>query len=169
MDWNDKITVKKGNIGERLVDEYLLARGYIPYRPVEGYAHPFDRLCASPDKRTIFVADAKAKPARKYYPDTGINIKTFNEYKYIQDKYNIDVFLFFVDEDAMRIYGEFLRVLEKPRRIEHNGKELRYPLMQPPIIYFPLSIMRNIAPIKPDDVAMLKHYSTRSLDYRVLE
>ena len=164
--WQNFTTVKKGNIGEALVNEWLINKGYIPYSPDADGAHPFDRLVASRDKKTIFIADSKAKAKRKYYPDTGINIKHYEEYKFIQDKYSIDVFIFFVDEEARKIYGNYLRIMQAPRKIIHNGKELSYPLIQNDVIYFPVEFMKEIADIPTEQANSMKQLTTKKEAYK---
>lgn len=167
-DWNSKVTVQKGNVGESVVDNYLISQGFIPYRPGSGGAHPFDRLVASRDKKTIYIADTKSKPARKYYPDTGIDVRHYQEYKYVQDKYSIDVFLFFVDEDRGTIYGNTLSELDKPRH-EYNwnkGCIINYPLVQGGIRYFPLSAMNQIGKIPDNEINALRNLSTRNQSYK---
>lgn len=166
MNWQNLPSVQKGNIGEKLVNSFLIGKGYIPYSPDVDGAHPFDRLVAAPDKKTIFIADSKAKPARKYYPDTGIDVRHYSEYKFIQDKYNIDVFLFFVDEEKREIYGGFLRHLDKIKNIDHNGKILIYPLEQNGIRYFPLEQMTHVANIPVLDAMAMKHLSQKKQEYR---
>lgn len=166
MTWQNLTSVKKGNIGERLVNEFLINKGFIPYSPDVGGAHPFDRLVASKDKRTIFIADSKAKPARVYYPDTGINIKHYQEYKYIQDKYGIDVYIFFVDEEKQEIYGNFLRRLDEPAQIAHNGSIIEYPLESKGIRYFPLSHMQHIADIPFNEAIAMKNLSRKNSAYK---
>ena len=164
--WQNRTTVKKGDIGESLVNEYLIKNNYIPYSPDAGGAHPFDRLVASRDKRTIFIADSKAKAKRKYYPDTGIQIKHYEEYKYIQEKYSIEVFIFFVDEESMTIYGNFLLKLNADAVIFHKGRHIKYPLEQNGIIYFPLAHMKHIANIPSDKAEAMKAYTTKKQEYK---
>jgi hypothetical protein len=166
MTWQNLPTVKKGNVGEGLVNEYLIGHGYIPYSPDAGGAHPFDRLVASRDKKTIFIADAKTKAARKYYPDTGINERHYEEYKYIQDKYGIDVFIFFVDEEAQKIYGNVLRKLEAEAKILHKGSLLNYPMKYKGIIYFPLEHTKHIADIPQEQAEVIKQYTTKQEAYK---
>lgn len=137
----------KGRIGERIVDEWLVARGFVPYRPQDGVAHPFDRLVASGDKRRIGVVEVKSKPRREKYPDQGIPTRHYTDYKHISDTYGIRVFIAFVDEVLAKIYGNFLDELEKPRG--------RYPLKYADTIYFPLEAMRDIAPLTQEQCAEL--------------
>lgn len=164
--WNDKETVKKGNVGEEIVNRWLIEHGYIPYMPMQLGAHPFDRLCASRDKRTIFVAEVKSKPRRVYYPDTGIDERHLKDYQFITDKYKLDVFIFFVDEDLKQIYGGKLATLCQPREVEHAGRILNYPLNYKGIVYFPLVAMTKIADLDDKQAEQLQELSTRKAEYR---
>lgn len=167
MRWDDRPQVKHGDIGERIVDRHLIEAGLLPYRcEVKDRPHPFDRLCATPDKQTIYIADVKTKPARVYYPDTGINAKHYHDYQRIRQKHNIDVFVFFVDYDRAKVYGQYLSELEKERDVEWKGKTLKYPLRQEGIIYFPLSAMITVYELTDADVEELKKTSTRSNSYQ---
>jgi len=163
--WHNKPTVKKGDIGESIVDKHLLSKGFIPYHPGSPGSHPFDRLVASRDKKTIFIADTKSKPARRYYPDTGIDVRHYNQYKYIQDKYGIDVYIYFVDEDSGTIYGNYLNTLDKPYGIKHGNKSIYYPLVDRGIRYFPLTAMEQIGNIPKNELKKLREYSTRNPAY----
>lgn len=165
--WNNKLSVLKGNFGECIVTDYLISKGYIPYRPDAPGAHPFDRLCASKDKKHIFIAEIKTKPARTYYPDTGINVGHYKDYLNIQNKYGIDVFLFFVDQDKKRIYGNKLAELVKRIEVFHNNKKLIYPLEQCGIIYFPLKLMIDIWQLDSDECLKLNELSERNIKYEM--
>jgi hypothetical protein len=140
--WENKIEVKKGNIGEDIVEKYIEKLGYIIYKPVTEKAHPFDRLCVK-NKIDIFVAEIKTKPKRTYYPDTGFNHNHYEDYKRIQKK-GIKVYIFFVDEDSGDIYGNWLSELSEQKKIKHNNKIIEYPLIQNNIIYFPIISMKKI-------------------------
>ena len=157
MNWNDQQTTKKGNVGEEIVRKYLKDMGFIPYSPTCDGSHPFDNLCASKDKQTIFIAEVKSKPARTYYPDTGVDIRHFNTYKDISEKHNLDVFIFFVDEDRCEVYGNWLSELEKKRIIKiddfNNTKE--YPWEQGYIHYWPLAAMIHIGDLGESE--LLRH------------
>lgn len=167
MEWQDSKPVKKGKYGETIIDEYIKkSTKLIPYQPVYEGEHPFDRFLASPDKRNLFILEVKVKAKRNYYPDTGFDLKNYKEYQYLKKKYGIKIFICFVDEDEKKIYGHWLEHLKKPR-IE-NGK--KYPSTEVShngdiIIYFPRSVMKDIAKIKEKDVQELRKLNTRNYSY----
>lgn len=158
---------QKGKVGEQLVDLHLFERGIIPYGPVFGAAHPFDRLCASRDKRDLFVVEVKSKARRTYYPDTGVNIAHYEGYMHIKATYQIPVFLYFVDEMLKKVYGGELAFLTRPTIIPHKGKVLKYPLRSNGIIYFPLVNMTTLAELDEVSAQRLKALSTRKYAYKV--
>lgn len=166
INWEDRIEVIKGNTGEQIVTEYLIKRGYIPYKPEPIGAHPFDRLCATPDKKRIFVAEIKTKPARVYYPDTGIDIRHYRDYDNIQKTHNLEVFLFFVDQDRKSIYGNKLSRLMEQREVQHSGKILLYPIQDRGIIYFPLVSMIMVGKLTDAQSETLEELSTRNKAYK---
>jgi len=166
-DWDERIEVRKGNAGERALDRWLNDQGIIPYAPTADGPHPFDRICAMPNKRQLFIAEAKAKPARRYYPDTGIDERHYNDYLHKQQAYGLHVFMVFVDEDRAQVYGEFLSVLDQPRSIWNPKKDawFEYPLIQNAIRYWPLAAMRTIAQLTTIQRDELRALSTRNKRY----
>lgn len=164
--WEDRIEVKKGSYGERLVRNYLESRGWIVYEPVTGKAHAFDKLCVK-DKKNIVISEVKTKAKMNLWNATGFNVKHYNEYRLIQDKYGIQIFIFFVDEMLKKIYGNKLSVLEK----EYVAKDGKYPKTlkikrdSKEIILFSLEIMKFIADIEDKDSIELKNNSSRNYDY----
>jgi len=166
--WADKVQVKKGTLGEQLVDEMLIKQGIIPYRAIVDEAHPFDRLCASKDKRCIAIAEVKTKPRRKYYPDTGINLSQFRTYNHIVKTYGISVWLYFVDEDYAEIYGGELSKIGREVTVLHQGTLLKYPLIQGQIIYFPRVAMERFCRLPMAATTSLNSYSTREAGYAAL-
>lgn len=151
------------------MDAYLQSSGdFVPYAPICEGRHPFDRLVASRDKRKIFIADCKAKARRNWYPDTGIDRRHYQEYKEIAERYQMDVFLFFVDESEGRIYGNFLSELEKPAAITVRNTIHKYPKEEGRIIYFPLAHMKEIASITEEQAQELQRLSTRSYEYDLI-
>jgi len=174
LKFEDLPQVQKATIAEKELDKFLMAKGIVPYLPSPGAAHPFDRLCASADKKNLFVAEVKAKASRTFYPDTGMNVSNYNDYINIRDKYGIDVWVFFIDEFRKQIYGNLLTELERSIRIEHNGKSLQYPLIQPDykgkeIIYFPLVKMIKICDLDSEVAESMGELSNRNYEYPTYE
>lgn len=163
-----ELQMKRGKVGEDIVGAYLKQQGYIPYKPdVQDKAHPFDFTCASPDKRTLFIADVKTKPRRLYYPDTGIDERHYADYQHISKTYQVDVFIFFVDEHEKRVYGNYLTLLAKPTNIEHKNRALIYPIREKGIIYFPLANMVQVATLNESQLAQIKQLKTlRTYEYK---
>jgi hypothetical protein len=149
-----------------LVDAHLFSGGIVPYGPLLGKAHPFDRLCASQDKKNLFIVEVKSKARRNYYPDTGVDVRHYEDYMHIKATYAIPVFIYFVDEMLMRVYGGEIGWLSCSRTVAHKGRQLNYPLRQGGIIYFPLEAMTTLCPIEADAAKQLKALSTRAYAYR---
>ena len=165
MNWEDKEQVKKGNIGENIVDQYFEGRGYIIYKPVTNAAHLIDRLYVK-DKKKLIFADTKTKAARNLYPDTGFDYKHYEEYLVLQDM-GLEVWIFFVDEVEAAIYGNTLEKLREPHTIHHNGKTIEYPLRWKEIIYFYRKNMIDVASISVEEVSEIKSHNTRNYDYEI--
>jgi len=163
--FQDKLTTQKGNIGEACVDDYLRSKNIIPYIPVFEGAHPFDRLCAKNDGSSLYIVEVKTKARRTYYPDTGINISSYEKYISISLKYGIKVFLCFVDEAEKRCYGNWIHILSETTEVDHNEKLLKYPLKDNGIIYFPLCAMKDIFFINNNTINELLEKSSRNYKY----
>jgi hypothetical protein len=161
----ERTTARKGAIGEQIVDLLLLQKNIIPYGALVNNAHPFDRMCASADKRNIFIVEVKTKARRTYYPDTGVDIRHYMGYRHVKATYNIPVYLIFVDEMLGKVYGGELAHLESPLSIAHRGKMLNYPLKQRGIIYFPLAHMKDISELTKETMEDLRALSSRRYEY----
>ena len=88
MSWEDKEQVKKGNIGELIVREYLEKKGYIVYEPKTNGSHPFDKI-AIKGKNNMVIVEVKTKARMNKFYATGFNLRSYKYYKSIRDKYNI--------------------------------------------------------------------------------
>lgn len=165
MTWEERKEVKKGSMGENIIDRYLISQGYVPYMAVYEGAHPFDRIVATPDKKNIYVVEVKTKARRTYYPDTGIDTRHYFDYKHVTEKYNMRMLIFFVDEYVGTVYGNFLDVLDQARVVEHKNRFIEYPLKQRGILYFPLCAMLTVAAVSAEESKELKKLSKRSCDY----
>jgi len=163
MNWEDKPTVKKGNFGEIIVEKHLRDKGLIPYKPSYDGAHPFDFMCASIDKKRMVIVDAKAKPRLNAQYDgfkwTGIDIRHYEEYSFLQDKYKVPVHIYFVDELEGRVYGNSLKELKKEVMYMKHYKK--------PTIIFKLDNTKHVAFLTEDQIKELKSLSTRNPIYNI--
>lgn len=167
--FNDKITTRKGNVGERIVDEYLKARGWSIYKTGEGDGpHAFDRLAVK-DKKHIIIAEVKSKAKMNKYDATGINETHFQEYLKIYQKYGIEIFLFFVDESPgiEAVYYQRLSRLIEPSK---NDRDLIcYPALMPwkcLTRLFNYALMKTIKKLTPQECSELRTLSSRSYNYQ---
>ena len=168
-DWEDKIQVKKGNIGEEIIKQFLKEKGFVIYRPELDMSHVFD-IIAIKEKKQIIIVEVKTQARRNYYDDTGVTLKHYNEYQIIKQKYNLPMFLFFVDEMLKKIYGNWLSELEKPYEVVRMGEKVIYPLTQKGStgirVYFHLDKMIIIKEnIDENIINDLKSLSTRNYEY----
>lgn len=164
MEFKDLPGVKKGNLGEQIVDEWLDKQGLIVYEPSTDNAHGFDRL-VSVDKSSLVIVEVKTKPKRLYYPDTGINIKHFEGYKKVSEKHSIPLCIFFVDEILKQIYCGWLSELVQEKQIKWKGKRITYPLTNKEIVYFYQPRMKVIHHLTDDEAEQIKLLSNRSYNY----
>ena len=162
--WEDKPRVQKGNLGEEIVDRYILSKGLIPYHPVFDGPHPFDRICVMADC-CLAIVETKTKAHRTFFPDTGIDKKHYEKYKAIQSKYKIEVFIYFVDEAKGEIYGGSLRTLATPYTVLVRNQKINYPWEDKGIVYFPLENTEPIAHLTDAERDVLRSLSTRNYEY----
>jgi Holliday junction resolvase-like predicted endonuclease len=162
--WHNKIQVKKGNLGEKIVLNILEQKGYIVYQSITNKAHTFDFL-AIKDKKIFKIAEIKSKARLNKFDATGINIKNYKEYVYIYETQKIDTILFFVDEHPKekRIYCQQLSELMKEKIID----KIKYPNTKiiNGIILFSLNDMIHVKDLSDTEINELKNLSLRKYDY----
>jgi hypothetical protein len=163
------VTAQKGNIGEDLVDKKLFLLGYQTYKPSFNESHKFDRLIFSKKTNTFYISDIKTKPSRKFFPDTGIDVKHFNTYMESSKNTSLDFLLLFVDELSKTIYGNTLKELTKISFVEHNSKTIEYPLIQKGIIYFPLEKMIKFADLTDEEANIIWNKTTMNKEYQNID
>lgn len=109
---NFETALKKGEIGEMIVQDFLEKRGWIVYRPfTKDKAHYFDAL-ATKDKEQVIAIDVKTKARLNKWRAQGIDIRTYNEYKRFIDKVNVPFYLFFVDDKNGDVHAAELSKLK---------------------------------------------------------
>ncbi len=162
----DKSTTKKGTYAQDILRPIIEDRNLHPYWPDDNSgAHPFDFMGLDKGWRRIVAGDSKAKAARTHYPDTGIDKRHYEKYKRLAVRHRLLFWLLFVDEYKKEVYGNFLHILDKPRKIYWNGQRIMYPAEMYNIIYFPLEYMKHVADLTDEQAATLKAMSTRNETY----
>lgn len=166
MEWSERKTVKKGDLGESIVRRVLENKNYIIYNPTTPGPHAFDILAVK-NKIDFIVAEVKSKARMNRFRATGIDVRHYNDYVKVLEKYGIDVILFFVDEhpEEKRVYCASLNKLKIDKEIE--GKI--YPnfdiLKSHNIVLFHLSEMTHIEYLEDAEVLELQKLSTRQHEY----
>ena len=164
--WESKLQVKKGNLGEKIVQTILEEKGYIVYKSITEKAHAFDFL-AIKNKKVFIISEVKSKARLNIVRATGIDVRHYNEYLSILDDYKIDVVLFFVDEHPLeqRVYCQKLSKLRESKIIDGNTYPNFTILKKKNIVLFHLDEMKEVKKLNESDLLELKIFSTRKHDF----
>jgi hypothetical protein len=93
-----EIALKKGELGENIIREYLESKGWIVYFPfTKNKAHAFDILCTL-NKEKVIAIDVKTKARMNKFNAQGIDLRSYNEYLKFKEKMSIEFYLIFVDD-----------------------------------------------------------------------
>jgi Holliday junction resolvase-like predicted endonuclease len=162
--WENKITVKKGNLGESIVRRALEKKGYIVYKAITEKAHGFDFLAVK-DKRVFVIAEVKSKARMNKFEATGIDVRHLNDYVTVMEQQNLKVVLFFVDEHPKekRVYCQSLYELLIPCVVD--GVEYPNYSIAKGIVLFPLSKMIEVEKLTDDESNTLTELSSRNYEY----
>jgi len=157
MKWPDKPEVKKGSIGEKIVNEILTKKGYIVYRPITEGAHKIDFFAHKEDAdKKVIAVEAKAKKRMCYYCETGFNYNSFLHYKEIQEKHNMDTYVYFIDDFEEYVYGAWLSDLGDGRRITTIYDD---------VIVWSLGKMELHRKLTSEEIIELAKYTKENYDY----
>ena len=140
LQFRNRIETRKGTLGEKIVRKYYSQQfpDFIMYKPIEQHegSHNFDGEIKDKNNfgKTIALFDIKTKPRRAKYQDTGIDVKSYINYKKSSNVNNCPFILFFVDDWTKQIYYQTLEFLDQQVTYKKN----KYPMEYNEIIYFPL-------------------------------
>ena len=149
-------STRKGAIAEQYVIDLLTTRGWHIYRYSQDTSHPVDLVAITNDG--LVLVEVKCKSARDYYPDTGIDLNDHYKYHELCNQTQLPLLLLFVDPKQANVYGQYLHELSQPVVVQHNGRELVYPLVADRYIYYPLSLMEVYANLPPAVVEQLNRF-----------
>lgn len=151
---NFEIALKKGEIGETIIQNYLEKLGWVVYKPfTKDKAHYFDIL-ATKDKQKIIAIDVKTKARLNKWDAQGINIKHYNEYIRFIKITNIPFYLIFVDDKNGDVHIAEIDKLKNGFRPTEN------------IIAWYLQDMKKIFTITSAQIAELSKYDQRNYIYK---
>jgi hypothetical protein len=154
-----KKALKKGYLGEKIIQEYLEKKGWIVYFPyTKNKAHYFDIL-ATKNKEKAIAVDVKTKARLNLWPATGINIKSYNEYLNFIKKTNIQFYLIFIDDKSGETHCANLKKLKTCENIRPTNK----------IIAWYLKDMKYLFTIKKEKIIELSKYDQRNYPYMPIE
>jgi Holliday junction resolvase len=111
MSWEDKQTVKKGNLGEQIIREYLEKSGWIVYFPFSKGAHWFDML-ATRGKERVVAIDIKTKARFNKWAAQGIDVKAYKEYVRFYENNLVPFFIIFIDDKIGDVHSADIRKLK---------------------------------------------------------
>lgn len=150
---NFNIALKKGNIGEQIVSEYLEKKGWIIYRPfTKDKAHYFDMLCTF-HKEKVIAIDVKTKARLNKWNAQGIDLRHYNEYLNFMKITKVNFYLIFVDDKTGEVHLAELNKLKNPI----------YPNKQ--IIAWNVNDMNYLFSISKQDIEELSKYDQRNYKF----
>lgn len=163
MNWHDRTEVKKGDVGERIVKNYLESKGGVVYKPITNKAHHFDMLFSYNKTQTI-VIEVKTQERLNRYKETGITISHYKDYLRIK---NIPVYLFFVDYSTKTVYGNSLDILSQ----EYLKDDKMFPFEREGSsgtrVNFHLDTMKTYTKLSDLEIEELKRFTTKKEKYKI--
>jgi hypothetical protein len=136
--WNNKIQVKKGDIGEEIIDTFLTEQGYYLFAPIINGAHLFDRYAFNLEKNKHFYFDVKTKARLNNWEAQGVDEKHYLKYLEASEKLNIPFYIFFIDENNGEIHSADIKNIKdkifyipmkktnKDKIVAWNLKDMKY-------------------------------------------
>ena len=153
---NFKIALKKGDIGEEIITDFLEKKGWIVYRPfTKDKAHYFDMLCTL-NKEKIIAIDVKTKARLNNWNAQGIDIRSYNQYLNFVKTTSVNFYLIFVDDKTGVVHLADLIKLKNP--IYPNSK----------IIAWNVEDMKYLFTISKEDIKRLSEYDQRNYKFNPL-
>tara|TARA_R100001463_G_scaffold114585_1_gene169796 strand:+ start:1079 stop:1546 length:468 start_codon:yes stop_codon:yes gene_type:complete len=153
LSWNNKITVKKGDIGEQIIKDYLERKGWVIYAPTTDKAHYFDMI-ATRNKKEIIGYDVKTKARLNKIAATGIDKQDYLDYMRFTRDYYFPFYLFFVDEKEGKVYYQLLKKLPEPFELT------------PEIVCWYLKDLQYIFSLTEDQKTKLSKFDNRNYKYK---
>ena len=150
--WKSLLEVKKGDIGEDIIIDYLNKKGFAVYAPSYSKPHWID-IFATRNKNELYAIDVKTKARFNKWNAQGFDYNDYESYKRLQNLYKLKVFIFFIDDKNGNIHCADLNKLSEGFRIKN-------------IIAWNLSEMKLIHTLSQKQIQQLTKYDNRTHDYK---
>ena len=125
---NFDIALKKGELGEKIIRDFLQNKGWIVYFPfTKDKAHFFDMLCTF-NKDKVIAIDVKTKARLNKWNAQGIDKLHYQQYLSFVKKSNVNFYLIFIDDKTGDVYACDISKLKNP--IFPNPKIIAWELKQ---------------------------------------
>lgn len=125
---NFDIAMQKGELGEKIIRDFLQKKGWVVYFPfTKDKAHFFDMLCTF-DKDKVIAIDVKTKARLNKWNAQGINKLHYEQYLSFVEKSNVNFYLIFIDDKTGEVYACDISKLKNP--IFPNPKIIAWELKQ---------------------------------------
>ena len=148
-----EIALKKGNIGEQIIQKYLENKGWIVYKPfTENKPHYFDMLCTY-NKEKVIAIDVKTKARLNKWNAQGIDLKHYNEYLNFMKITKVSFYSIFVDDQNGEVHLAEIKKLNNP--IYPNNK----------IIAWDVNNMHYLFNISQEEINKISEYDQRNYKF----
>jgi len=114
--WENKIEVKKGNYGEKLIVDILEEHGWNVYGIITPGAHAYDFHMMKGS--SFYNLDVKTQDKMLRRNETGIAVKHYDKYLKSMEDSKLDFLLFFVDPASKAIFSGKLSELRVETAID---------------------------------------------------
>jgi hypothetical protein len=130
---NFETALKKGELGENIIREFLQEKGWVVYFPfTKDKAHFFDMLCTF-NKDKVIAIDVKTKARLNKWNAQGINKNHYEQYLSFVKKSNVNFYLIFIDDKNGNVHGADIQSLKNP--IYPNEKIIAWSLEQMKLLF----------------------------------
>jgi hypothetical protein len=130
MNFKNLKTTKLGDKGETYIPEFCTKKSVKCYQPSTDGPYPVDSIILH--KNETYGLEAKTKPRRVHFADTGFDTADFHTYlKLIKDNVFDDICILFIDSVSKKIWYQWMSKLEKFADIQGN------------VVYFPLTVLNT--------------------------
>lgn len=145
--------LKKGELGEQIVREWLEKRGWVVYFPfTKDRAHYFD-MFATKNKEQAVAIDVKTKARFNNFAAQGIDLRAYKQYMNFVEKTKVKFYVVFVDDKCGDVHACEIAKMTKCIHVGQN------------IIAWYLKDMWKLFKISEAQIQELSQYDQRNYKY----